>query len=112
MHLLLLGIQKTTMNRIKLWHTLRRQNFIKYTEGILDDVQKLNLCWCKAIKYKSGKLGGWVSENYLAMARLNKWFYSGIEKITSDDTVRDLQKMINIPQEQWLKKFNIAWLHI
>ena len=114
MHLLLLGIQKTTMNRIKLWHSLRRSetNFIRYAAGILENIQKLNISWCKAIAYKTGKLGGWVSENYLAMARLNKWFYSGIEIITSDESVRDLDAMLNIPQDRWLKKFNVAWLHI
>ena len=71
--------------------------------GILKNIQKLNINWCKAIAYKTGKLGGWVSENYLAMARLNKWFYSGIEIITSDESVRDLGAMLNIPQDRWLK---------
>ena len=86
MHLLLLGIQKTTMKKIKKWHSLRRSgsNFIEYASGKLDNIQKLNITWCKAMPFKSGKLGGWVSENYLAMTQLNKWFYSGIESITTD----------------------------
>jgi len=114
MHLLLLGIQKTTMKKIKKWHSLQRSgtNFINYTSGKLDHIQKLNITWCKAMPYKSGKLGGWVSENYLAMTRLNKWFYSGIESITTDETVKELNHMINIPQERWLTKYNKAWLEI
>ena len=81
MHLLLLGIQKTTMKKIHKQHSLQRSgtNFINYASGKFNHIQKLNITWCKVMPYKSRKLGGWVSENYLAMAQLNKWFYSGIE---------------------------------
>lgn len=93
------------MNRIKLWQSLRcsERNFIRYAAGILENIKKQNISWCKAIAYKMGKLGGWVSENYSAMARLNKWSYFGIEITTLDESIRDLDAMLNIPQHQWLK---------
>ena len=95
MHLLLLGIQKTMMMQIKRWHTLRGAGatFVRYTKGILESIQNLKLSWCKAIPYKNGKLGGWVSESYLAMARLNKWFYSGIIHINADNSIGEIESL-------------------
>jgi hypothetical protein len=45
----------------------------------LESIQKLGLSWCKCIAYKSGNLGGWVSENYLSLARVLPWFYGSID---------------------------------
>jgi hypothetical protein len=58
--------------------------------------------------YKTGKLGGWVSENYLAHARLITWFYGSIDEVAID------QEFIvpNIPQKHWTRQQNHAWLSI
>ena len=74
MYLLLLGIQKTIMKRIKTWHLKKGcgTSFTRYIDGILESIQDLKLSWYKAVPYKNGKLGGWVSESYIPMARLNK----------------------------------------
>ena len=54
MHLLMLGIQKTTMMKIKLWNIKRssQTSFYNYTNGILESIQDLNLNWCKVLPYK------------------------------------------------------------
>jgi len=92
MHLLMLGVQKTTMIKVKHWHIMRgsQTSFYNYSDGILDSIQSLNLSWCKTVPYKKGKMGGWISESYLAMARLNKWFYSGVNSISYDKAVKEL----------------------
>ena len=52
-------------------------------------------------------MGGWISESYMAMVRLNKWFYSGVNSISFDKAVQDLVKL---PRSSWLKEHNVAWL--
>jgi hypothetical protein len=58
--------------------------------------------------YNTGKLGGRVSENYLAHARLITWFYGSIDEVAVD------QEFIvpNIPQKNWTRQQNHAWLSI
>ena len=111
MHLLFLGIQKTIMKRVTLWHSRRsaKSQFQKYAEGLLDPIYRMRLSWCKVLPYNGNKTGGWISETYLAMARLNKWFYGGIEKITHEDCVSDLDVL---PASRWLRKHNVAWLRL
>ena len=109
MHLLMLGVQKTMMNKVKYWHIMRgsQTSFYEYTDGILDSIQELNLSWCKTVPYKKAKMGGWISESYMAMARLNKWFYSGVNSISYDKAVKELDIL---PRSSWLKEHNTAWL--
>jgi hypothetical protein len=80
MHLLFLGVIKTVMQNIQEWMVKRNKGstFIQYSNGTLESVTKLGLDWCKCLTYKTGKLGGWVSENYLAAARLICWFYGPV----------------------------------
>ena len=56
--------------------------------------------------YKTGKLGGWISENYVAAARLMQWFYSNIEDIM-DESICEMSKT---PIKKWHKKFLCDWL--
>ena len=111
MHLLLLGIQKTLMKTIKSWQTTSgvQASFFRHTKGMLESIQDLNLSWCKTVPYKEGKLGGWVSENYLAMARLNKWFYASLDMMKMDDTIKELE-VIN--KNNWRKRHYVAWFSI
>ena len=111
MHLLFLGIQKTIMKRVTLWHSRRSAKlpFKKYAEGLLDPIYRMRLSWCKVLPYNGNSTGGWISETYLAMSRLNKWYYGGIEKITHEDCVSDLEVL---PASRWLRKHNVAWLRL
>jgi hypothetical protein len=47
-----------------------------FAKDILDSVAKLKLDWCVALQLTGPNFGGWVSENYLDLARLIRWFYS------------------------------------
>ncbi|KAL7565870.1 hypothetical protein ACA910_007428 [Epithemia clementina (nom. ined.)] len=72
MHLLFLGIMKSTIEQTTKW--LKKQmkygSFVQTTDGLLEMVQNLNLDWCSMLEIQRGKLGGWVSENYLGFACL------------------------------------------
>lgn len=108
MHLLFLGIQKTTMKQVTLWHS-RRSSFEEHADSELDPTHRMQLSWCKVLPYNGNETGGWTSETCLAMSRLNKWFHGGIEKITHEDCVSDLDVL---PPSRWLKNHNAAWLRL
>jgi hypothetical protein len=87
MHLVFLGIIKSTILKIQDWCILRGKHsaFVVYSNGIFESVQKYGLNWCRCMPYKKGGLGGWVSENYLAAARLCQWFYGVIDLVVRID---------------------------
>jgi len=78
MHLLFLGVWSTLISVGMDWLRMNQMesSFLLYADGLLEKVQILNLSYCRVLGYKKGKLGGWVSENYLGFARLGSWFYS------------------------------------
>lgn len=78
MHLLFLGIAKCILGLVRIWlaATRRQAAFERSHDGVLDCIQKLDLPWCRALPYLQGTGGAWVSENYLAFARLMPWIYS------------------------------------
>jgi hypothetical protein len=71
MHLLFLGVVKTTIQMIQEW--TKNKFGIEIT---LESIQYFQLDWCRGLSYNAGKLGGCVSENYLAAARLLPWLFS------------------------------------
>ncbi len=83
MHLLFLGVVKTVIFRIQKWMTRKCKGkpFMDQMRGYLESIQELHLSWCPVRLYNGGKFGGWVSENYLALSRVLKWFYSVLDKI-------------------------------
>ncbi len=62
----------------------KKASFIAEIKGILESVEELQLSWCRVIAFPGGKLGGWVSENYLGLSRLLKWFYSHLANVSVD----------------------------
>ena len=98
MNLLLLGIQETMMKQIIKWHNLQGAgaSFQWYTKRILNSFQDLKLSWYNGVQYRNGKLGGCVSRSYLAMARLNNCFNSGIININTDDFINELETLTKI----------------
>jgi hypothetical protein len=76
MHLLFLGIVKTFLMDIHIWLKKRSMFslFLSEIDNYLLSIETLKLTWCRIICYGTGKFGGHVSENYLAMARVLKWF--------------------------------------
>ena len=109
MHLLFLGLIKAVM--LKVGSCLREikqgTQFVKMVSGILGNIKKLNIEWCKILEYPTtDTTGGWVSENFLAMGRLGTWFYQMIyflplkEKYT--DPVTNVTTWTKQQCEKWL----------
>lgn len=111
MHLLFLGVIKTTVHRVQEWTKRRSKysSFMRYAgQKSLDSVQQLGLEWCKVLPYGGGKLGGWVSENYLAMGRLMCWFYEPLATIAVDEVYVEPDR----PFARWTKPDNQKWLTV
>lgn len=110
MHLLS-GVIKATVRCIQQWTACHGNmtSFLKYAENLLDPVQDLRLPWCKCPAYTGGKLPGWISEDYMmALARISKWFYSGLQEVSPDDV---FEEPANLPQHKWTMKHNVGWLN-
>jgi hypothetical protein len=109
MHLCFLGVFKNTIKMTKEWLKCQQKHpsFLRFAEGMLDPLQSMNLSWCNVLNFYDGNFSGWVSENHLALARLSKWFYSGIrllkkEKDFVEPPVR-VQLWYKADCEKWLK---------
>jgi hypothetical protein len=83
MHLVFLHVTKKTAKRIMEWTKQKNEhnNFVRIASGILASISKLWLDWCVVIPLSGMSFGGWVSENYLALARLFRWFYSTLPSL-------------------------------
>jgi hypothetical protein len=109
MHLLFLGVAKTVVRKIQSWCKVRgsQSAFVRSVAGCLKVIKKFNLDWCKTIEYSGGKLGGWVSENYLGFIRVASWFYMKLDKLKPDVSYEE-------PQDKPLAKWNMeetkGWL--
>ena len=109
MHLVFHGVQKTNMILIEVWASRNGSlsALQRYGFSILQEVKELNLDWCKLIPYNGGKFGGWMAEIFLAMARVNCWFYSMIHTLPKEDEYTgDPDKC----QTKWIIKENQSWL--
>lgn len=103
MHLLFLGIVKTLLTQTMLsWLKTfnKNSNFIRSAQGVLESVECLHLPQWKILPYKEGTAGPWVSENYLAFAKLSTWFYSLLLFIDAEDFVPEPE----FPQDPSAKK--------
>lgn len=109
MHLVFLGIVKSSLLKAKQWFTAQDKyaSFIRENSPYLDRFKKTSIDWLKILPYKGGSFGGWVSENYLGFSRIMKWFFqnSGEAMVVQDNIPNP-----NLPQKKWLKKHNLHWL--
>lgn len=108
MHLLS-GVVKAQTRAIQHWAACQgiRASFLRYSSKLLDPIQELQLPWCKCPSYTGGKLPGWVSENYMGLSRVSKWFYSGVPLLSKDKV---FEEPANLAQKKWLKPHNEGWL--
>ena len=111
MHLLFLGVGKTLVLDTQEWLKAknRHSSFVLYASNVLSSVESLQLGWCKLLPYSSGKFGGWVSENYLALVRIFKWIYAPIEQM---EVEASLFVFPQTPQKHWNKIINVKWLRL
>ena len=109
MHLMFLGVTKTMVKSIKKWLICKNLNaqFLKIINNLMDDVMELNLSWVNLQPYLEGKLGTWVSENYLGFARISPWFYSSSLPLLQIPPPHTDPSTL---QKNWTKKQNLSWL--
>ena len=96
MHLLFLGVEKTVnkeiRNLLKAYGKLSL--YKKHVATVLDDLTNISVRdWCDIMVYGEGGFSNWISDNFLAMARIAPWFYSTI------DIVKDSNKQGNLSQQ-------------
>ena len=70
---------------------------------MLDSVANIGLDRCKIILTESG----WVSDNYLAFARISKWYYHPLDSLALEEEYKkqtpDLKGWLIEECRQWLK---------
>ena len=110
MHLCHLGFNKscTVLIALFLTHCSCFPAFLATVQGCLEQIKHLQLKWCKAIPHKKGKLGGWVSENCVALGKICKWFCSNVPDIW--ETVEFTEP--NKPLQEWNETHLEGWLHV
>ena len=109
MHLVFLGVIKTTMKRFNYWTKVRGKHnaMVSFAKLILEGVQELRLQWITVLPYRQGCFSGWVSENFLGMARILPWFYSNMFNLLGDPVAYEPPIT---PQHKWTLLQNKAWL--
>lgn len=112
MHLIFLGIVKTTVTQIQncLSAQSKLASFLKSTENYLKELQTMTVEWIAIQPYQAGKMGGWVSENYLGFSRILPWFFQNIAEAVELST--DFLPPEGLPQNKWLHRHNKYWLQI
>ncbi len=112
MHLLFLGVVEDCMT---LTQTLMAE--VGLTPKLTEMVGTLTLqlfsfkCdWMKMKQYKGGKFAGWISDNYLAVARASQWVYQNMACILQEKKDWRSEPDPSYPQEKWKKKDNEIWL--
>jgi len=110
MHLLFLGIVQTLLTKIKDWLSAEGKytDFIRESSIFLDEVRGLSIDWLLIMPYTRGKLGSWVSENYLGFSRIMLWFFQDIDK--AKEGVNTNIPPPDLHHSKWLKPHLQYWL--
>jgi hypothetical protein len=110
MHLLFPGITKSLVHMIQAWCAFMGSTnyFTHHATGVLQSFNELGLSWIVCVPYTRAKLGRWISENYLSLARLSCWFYSKLSTVVTD--IKFIEP--KTPQKDWTMKQNIGWLKV
>lgn len=112
MHLLFLGVEKTVLGQVQSWHVAQNKwsSFARSIKNYLDAFQTMTIDWIAVLPYKGGKLGGWVSENFLGFSRIQLWFFQNMSEaaVTPDNDAPPE----GIPQHRWTHKQNKYWLRV
>jgi hypothetical protein len=110
MHLLFLGVTKTIAMDVSDWLKSNSNNnlFLNMTVGVLERINDLHLPWCKLQPYPKSKFGGWISENFLGISRVFRWFYSLLNFVPE----KCMYQEPDTPLARWSKKQIVDWLSI
>lgn len=106
MHLIFLGITKATKKLVDKWIkvTKRKISFKLIENELLGLVANMGLDWCKIILTESG----WVSDNYLAFARITKWYYHPLDSLALEEEYKEPTKEL----KGWLLEECRNWLKV
>ena len=87
MHLLFLGVTKSTKDLIYGWitQTKRLNGYKFFANDIFYHLAGMGLDWCKILVATSG----WVSDNYIAFSRISKWCYYLIVFLHQNDIYKE-----------------------
>ena len=104
MHLLFLGVTKSTKDLIYDWitQTKRINGYKLFANNIFSEIAGMGLDWCKLLVATSG----WVSDNYIAFARICKWFYYPIVFLQQNEVYHEP----TLPLNKWYVKMCKEWL--
>ena len=104
MHLLFLGVTKSTKDLILDWitQTKRLNGYKLFANDIFYHLAGMGLDWCKLLVATSG----WVSDNYIAFARICKWFYYPIVFLHQNEVYKEPTLSLN----KWYVKMCKEWL--
>jgi hypothetical protein len=116
MHLIFLGIMKSSLFNIKKWLGMRGclTDFLdrcSYLNRLLDDVR---LEWLKVQDFREGKFGGWVAENFVAFSRIVLWFFQDVSSLLREDLFgEDSIPPTEVPQneKEWQVKHYKRWFY-
>jgi hypothetical protein len=110
MHLLFSGITKSIVRMIQAWCDLRgsTHDFTRHVVDVMETSDGLAFFWLVCVPYTGATLGGWISENYLALARIMCWFYSKLSTVVIDYEFAQPRT----PQKDWTMKQNMGWLKL
>jgi hypothetical protein len=111
MHLLFLGIVKTTAKNVFQPFLAGRNQWTSYRQKsneISAEIRDLGLQWLRVLPMKDGGThGGWVSENYLGYGRIMKYLCTLVEiSAATDEEYSDP----SIPLEQYTRQQLKDWL--
>lgn len=70
----------------------------------------MSIEWIPIQPYQGGKMGGWVSENFLGFSRILLWFFQNIDAAVESTT--DFAPPDDLPQHKWLHRHNKYWLQV
>ena len=112
MHLLFLGVCKTLFDDILTWAGKEGKTppLLKFANGILESISNLRVDWCRPQPYKKGECGGWVSSDYLCLAKLMPWFFSMIDEIMAEEEDVTIDYKLEAPD--WNVKTCKKWLRL
>jgi hypothetical protein len=108
MHLLCLGIVKTTIFHINKFISLHKISTVFdsiMTKKVAPLIHEFKLSWLVQIDFKrSGDLLdtiGWISENFLSMSRILKWFVSSLRLVVDSRHLYAAPNMLKKPIQKW-----------
>lgn len=107
MHLLCLGVIKRFMKHMsRKWMRLQHKHteFCRLFGNVTKRVKQYYRPWCKVRAYGDGKFGGFISDHFLAHARLLRWEYSMLPELASQDYVEPK------PGQRWYRRDYDDWL--